>query len=115
MGVWTIGFGRTHDVRPDDTCTLEQAELWLTEDILSERLPIIRRLVLVPLSDNEICALVSFCYNLGNGAFARSSLLRQINKGEDVRAEFMKYVHAGGKVMSGLVRRRQAEADLFYA
>ncbi len=115
VGVWTIAFGRTSGVKPGDTCTLEQAEAWLEEDIRESRLPVVRTLVKVPLTDNQICALVSFCYNLGNGAFKRSSLLKAINEGWDVRSEFMQYIHAGGKILTGLVRRRKAEADLYFS
>lgn len=119
-GVWTLGFGTTFypdgsRVKEGDTCTLEQAETWMINDITLSRLPNIKRLVKIPLTDNQVCALVSFCYNLGNTGFARSTLLTAINEGGDVRAEFMRYVHDDGKVLAGLERRRKAEAELFFA
>jgi hypothetical protein len=77
----------------------------------------VNRLVTVPLTQNQFDALVSFTYNLGEGALAESGLLRKLNAGDYAGAapEFAKWVRAGGVILPGLVRRRAAEADLFVA
>ncbi|MBN8542806.1 MAG: lysozyme [Alphaproteobacteria bacterium] len=75
----------------------------------------VMRLIHVPLTQNQFDALVSFTFNLGSGALQRSTLRRKINRGEHEAAarEFSKWVFAGGKRLSGLVRRRQAEGKLY--
>lgn len=73
------------------------------------------RLIYVPLTDGQFDALVSFTFNLGAGALQRSTLRRQVNRGEheSVPAELMKWVWAAGKRLPGLVRRRRAEASAY--
>jgi lysozyme len=73
------------------------------------------RLIAVPLTDGQFDALVSFTFNLGSGALQRSTLRRKVNREEhdDVPAELMKWVWAGGRKLMGLVKRRQAEAKLY--
>ena len=63
-------------------------------------------------SDGQYDALVSFTFNLGSGALQRSTLRRKVNREEhnDVPAEFVRWVYAGGRKLVGLVRRRNAEA-----
>lgn len=115
-GVWTVGYGSTIGVKPTTRITRPAAERKLVEDILRDRVPVIRDLVAVKISDNELCALVSFVYNVGNGAFGKSTLLRKLNAGSPrtaVALEFAKWTKAGGKQLEGLVRRRKAEAALF--
>jgi lysozyme len=75
----------------------------------------VKRLVKVPLDANQLGALVSFTFNLGEGNLSRSSLLRKLNAKDYHGAanEFGKWTRAGGKVLKGLVRRRAAEAALF--
>lgn len=116
VGVWTIGWGHTGpDVHKGLVCTQDQADRWLQQDLNSA----VKRMIMmihVPLSDNKFCALADFCFNLGTGAFYHSHLLTYLNAGTSdqlVSAEFLKWTHAGGKVLPGLVRRRQAEHDLF--
>ena len=116
VGIWTIGFGTTDGVTPGMTITKRKAEELLLDDILTQRIPAIRGRVKVPLSNNEICALVSFTYNVGNGAFAKSTLLRRLNAKEPrsaVADEFLKWNKARGWVLAGLTRRRKAERLLF--
>lgn len=74
-----------------------------------------RRNVKVPLSQGQFDALTSFTFNLGAGALASSTLLKKLNAGDCAGAqkEFGRWVHAGGEVLQGLVRRRAAEAKLF--
>lgn len=75
----------------------------------------IRRRVTVPLTQTRFDALVSFVYNVGTGAFARSTLLKKLNARDfaAVPDELQKWVRAGGKTLPGLVRRRRAEGKLF--
>lgn len=115
-GIWTIGYGRTTDVHEGDTCTQEQADTWLTEEA-NEFAEQIEKMVKVPLTQNELDALTSFAYNVGIGNFSRSTMLKRINEAnfEEAAPEFLKWNKAAGKVLPGLVKRRQAEMDLFCA
>jgi lysozyme len=72
-------------------------------------------MVTTPLSQNQFDALVSWVYNLGGGNLKASTLLKVLNSGDfnGVPAQLMRWNKAGGKVLEGLTRRRQAEADLF--
>lgn len=73
------------------------------------------RLINVPLTQGQFDALVSFTFNLGSGALQRSTLRRKVNREEhdDVPAELMKWVWAGGRKLKGLVKRRKAEGALY--
>lgn len=73
------------------------------------------RNVNVPLTDGQFDALVSFTYNLGPAALQRSTLRRKVNREEhdDVPHEFRKWVFAGGRKLKGLIKRRNAEAELY--
>lgn len=73
------------------------------------------RLISVPLTQGQFDALVSFTFNLGAGALQRSTLRRKVNREEhdDVPAEFMKWVWAGGRKLKGLANRRKAEAKTY--
>jgi GH24 family phage-related lysozyme (muramidase) len=75
----------------------------------------VRRLVKVPLAAYQYDALVSFCYNCGEGNLAKSTLLKKVNNKEFEAAaqEFKKWNKGGGKVLPGLTRRRASEALLF--
>ncbi len=77
-GVWTIGWGETDGVRPGDTCTKEDADRWLLED-LQERVRAVRDLCKVDPSPNELGAMVSLAYNIGINGFAQSTVLRAHN------------------------------------
>lgn len=113
-GVWTIGYGHTGNVRPGDRITQAQAEALLQKDTAWAQ-QAVRDQVKVPLSQGQFDALTSFTFNLGAGALEKSTLLKKLNAGDyaGAQAEFGKWVHAGGQVLQGLVRRRAAEADLF--
>jgi GH24 family phage-related lysozyme (muramidase) len=75
----------------------------------------VRRLVTVPLNQNQFDALVSFVFNVGEGAFKDSTLLRLLNSGnyKAASAQFGKWVYAGKQVLPGLVARRESEYQLF--
>lgn len=113
-GVLTIGYGRTIDVRPYEITTEEAETIWLdkyVKTIADQILAIVK----VELSNNQICALIDFLYNLGIGNFKSSTLLRKINQGDFSAAanEFLKWNKAGGIVLKGLENRRIAERMLF--
>lgn len=114
VGVWTIGYGRTHNVHPGDTCTQEQAEAWLQEDT-EWAVRVVNALVTVPLTQGEFDALVDFTFNLGSGSIQHSTLLKLVNAGqfETAAKEFEKWDMAGGKHVAGLLRRRIAEEQEF--
>ena len=115
-GVWTIGYGHIKGVTPESVITQEQAEQMLVEE-LNEYEGYINDMVTTPLSQNQFDALVSWVYNLGGGNLKASTLLKVVNQGDfdGVPAQIMRWNKAGGKVLEGLTRRRQAEADLFSA
>ena len=113
-GVWTIGYGHIKGVTPESVITQEQAEQMLVEE-LNEYEGYINDMVTTPLSQNQFDALVSWVYNLGGGNLKASTLLKVLNSGDynGVPEQIMRWNKAGGKVLEGLTRRRQAEADLF--
>jgi lysozyme len=115
-GIWTIGYGHTGGVSPGDTCTGEQAEQWLAEDVKTAE-DAVNRLVKVPLAQDQFDALVDFVYNVGEGNFAHSTMLRLLNAGDHQAAsqEFVKWDLAGGVQVAGLLRRRMAEQEVFRA
>ena len=75
----------------------------------------VRRLVKVPLTQTQFDALISFTYNVGGGAFGKSTLLRKLNQGDyvSVPSELARFVYSGGRIQPGLVRRRRSEGRLF--
>lgn len=113
-GVWTIGHGFTKGVKRGDTITLEDSLARLEKEYLGFESAVLR-LVKVPLTDNQLAALTSFAFNVGTGALGSSTLLRLLNQGqyEDAAKQFARWTKAGGKTLSGLVRRRAAETALF--
>lgn len=113
-GVWTIGYGSTKGVKKNTKpITKQDAEKLLIND-LTDAERAVRSFVKVPLTQNQFDALVSFTFNLGAGALSRSTLLKMLNAGDyDLESQFLRWVRAGGKILPGLARRRQAEADLF--
>lgn len=111
---WTIGYGSTSGVTRNMVITEAQAEQMLAADLVRfER--IVERAVRVPVTQGQFDALVSFTYNVGEGNFTKSTLLRKLNAGDTAGAaeQFSRWVHAGGKVLPGLVKRRVAERALF--
>lgn len=116
VGVWTIGYGHTHGVGPNSRpITRAQALELLKRDLATEYEAGVTRYVKVALNQNQFDALVSFVYNLGTGILPGSSLLAAINsrRWKSAADHMLAYDHAGGQVLEGLRRRRQAEAALF--
>ena len=113
-GVWTIGYGHIEGVYEGMTCTQEQADTWLAEE-MQDATNAVNRLVKVQLNQEEFDALVDFVYNLGAGNFASSTLLKLLNEGSISAAanEFVKWDHCGGVVVQGLLNRRLAEKKEF--
>jgi len=111
---WTIGWGRTTGVRKGQKITQAQADAWLVEEYDAFEKKVLS-LLHVPLSQNQLGALICLAYNIGIGAFSGSTLLKQINSGFIVEAaeQFGRWSKAAGKVMPGLVKRRAAEKALF--
>lgn len=113
-GVWTIGYGHTRGVKRGQIISPGQAECYLSEDILDAKDAIARQ-VRVPLTKNQLAALISWVFNLGEGNLRKSTLLKKLNAGDYdvVPSEMKKWNKAGGKVLPGLTRRREAEAELW--
>jgi lysozyme len=113
-GVWTIGYGHTKDVQPGDSWSQSHAEHMLEVE-LEEYESYIKDLVKVNLSQNQFDALVSWVYNLGPANLKASTLLKVLNAGEydEVPAQIKRWNKAGGQVLDGLIRRREAESLLF--
>jgi len=119
VGVWTIGYGTIKypngvRVKRGDKITQAQADQYIANDVATfERA--VNMLVNVPLNQNQFDALVSFTYNLGATNLSASTLLKKLNSKDynGAAGEFQKWNKAGGKVMTGLVRRRKAEMELF--
>lgn len=119
VGVWTIGYGWTQPVdgkpiRAGMTIKQETAERLLKTGMISYESDV-SRLVKVGLTQGQFDALVSFTYNLGARSLSTSTLLRKLNAGDYAGAadEFLRWNKAGGKVLNGLTRRREAERALF--
>lgn len=111
---WTIGYGHTKGVKKGDKITKAQAEKFLLQD-MATAIRGVDSSVEVPLNENQRGALISFAFNVGVGAFKRSTLLRRLNAGkyEDVPAQLMRWVNNDGKYMKGLARRRSSEGVLW--
>jgi len=113
-GVPTIGYGSTKLVEMGMTITQEDAEELLLKDI-AEFEEFVLEASEMPLSQHQFDALVSWTFNLGPSNLNASTMLKVLNKGEyeDVPAQIKRWNKAGGKVLDGLIRRREAEALLF--
>jgi len=117
-GRWTIGYGHTKGVRSGQKITPQQADEFLAEDVEWCE-DAIHRHVSVPLSQLQFDALVSFVFNLGEGNFASSTLLKVLNRGDyqGVPEQIMRWnkarVDGVLTALRGLTRRRSAEAAMF--
>ena len=114
-GIPTIGYGHTGaDVHMGMEIDQAQADAYLLEDIQTA-VRAVNALVHVPVSQNQFDAMVDFTYNVGQGNFRASTLLVKVNAGDFAGAagEFIRWDKAGGQVVAGLLRRREAERDLF--
>jgi lysozyme len=101
---------------PGQSISEPEAEKLLQAD-LAEAVACVNHAVKAVISQSEFDAMVDFCFNAGRGNFVQSTLLRKVNSGDfkGAAAQFALWVHAGGEVVAGLLRRRNAEAALFVA
>jgi lysozyme len=114
-GLWTIGFGMTGPgIHQGITITQEEAEEMLLQRLAAFEKGVEAALK-VPVTENQFSALVCFAYNVGLGSLKQSLLLNCVNHHNfaDAAKQFLRWDHAGGKVVAGLLRRREAEKALF--
>ena len=121
-GLPTIGYGATFymngsRVQIGDVITIDHADklLHFQVKLFADE---VRRTVKSNINENQLGALVSFCFNVGGAAFGKSTLARKVNANPSdstIRNEFMRWTRGGGKVLPGLVKRREEEANLYYA
>lgn len=117
-GVPTIGYGTTringNPIKEGMKITTDEAEQFLEQDLKVFE-DAINENVYVEINQNQFDALVCFVYNVGIRNFKTSTLLKKLNSGDflETSNQFLRWNRAGGKVLRGLVRRREAEKELF--
>ena len=111
---WTIGYGHTGGVRPGDEISEEQAEELLKADLDTFE-ECVDDACQHPLTQGQFDGCVSLAFNIGCKAFSNSTLVQLLNSGESDAAaqQFKRWNKAAGKVLPGLVRRREAERQRF--
>lgn len=112
--VWTIGYGHTHTAKQGMKITEPQAEELLRRDIAWAE-NAVNKSAVVPLTQNQFDALVSFVFNVGEGAFGSSTLLRMLNAKdyEGAANQLLRWNKQKGRVLNGLTKRREEERKLF--
>jgi len=112
--VWTIGYGHTKDVKEGDKINKDEANYLLQEEMI-EFESYIDDMVEVELNQSQYDALCAWVYNLGPSNLGSSTLLKVLNEGkyEEVPQQIKRWNKANGEVLTGLIRRREAEALLF--
>ena len=119
-GLYTVGYGHVigNGLQLSDewnrTFSLGEIDELLRTDLARFERGVLRYCT-VYFTQSQFDATVSFSFNLGLGVLQRSTLRQKLNRGDydGASKEFLKYTRAGGKVLKGLVRRRQAEYNLF--
>lgn len=117
-GVWTIGYGHTKTARRGMSIDQTTADRLLRNDANIHASPI-NKYVKVPLKQHQFDALASFIFNVGEGAFKKSTLLKVLNQGdyEGAAREFLRWnkIYVKGKpvILNGLAKRRQRESQFF--
>jgi lysozyme len=119
----TIGYGNTY--YPDgkrvtllDKDITKQQAFDMFKEVANRFGKRVDELVTSNINQNQFNALVSFAYNVGTGNFSSSTLLKKVNKNPNdltLKAEFLRWNKAGGKVLNGLTNRRNEEADLYFS
>ena len=114
VGVWTIGYGHTKGVTPSMKITESQANNLLKTELI-EYQNYINEMVNISLDQCQFDALVCWVYNLGPTNLKNSTLLTLLNQGVkfQIPEQIRRWNRAGGKILKGLVRRREAEALMF--
>ena len=112
--VWTIGYGHTGDVHEGQTVSKAQARRILADDLRGAARAVAKA-VKVPLSVRQRIALISIVFNVGPGALDDTHLINDLNAKRYKAAadRFLEWNHAGGVVVEGLTRRREAERWMF--
>ena len=113
VGVWTICDGHTKGVKQGDTADDVECDQFAAEDV-AEHNAGIRQCITRPMSPPQEIALTSLAFNVGIGAVCGSTAVKRFNAGDNAGAceAIQMWNKAGGKVIKGLVNRRQAESDL---
>jgi lysozyme len=114
-GVWSIGFGHTgRDVLPNSVIDEHTAEVLLTQDVANAERSV-KRLVRVPLNENQFSALVSFVFNLGESQLRLSKTISVLNRGQymEFADRMLLWNKDDGKEVAGLTTRRKKERALF--
>ena len=122
-GVPTIGYGATYypngkKVTMQDAPITRQRGEELLKEMLRDFEKGVNRTITAKLNQNKFDALVSISYNIGNGAFAKSTLAKRVNANPndpDIAYQFSRWNKSSGKVLQGLVRRRKEEANLYFS
>lgn len=111
---WTIGYGRAHGIKQGQQISAETAEQYLREDLQWVE-DAIRETVTAPLTQGQYDAICSLIYNIGEGAWRGSTMLRRLNERQYMQAaaEFIRWNKANGKVLPGLTNRRVLEQKMF--
>lgn len=115
-GVWTIGYGHTRGVKPGDVIDKQKAEQLLSEDLREAETVVGRECP--GINQNQFDALVSFVFNCGTVNFQKSTLLKCVKANPEnvnIRYEFSRWNKSKGMILAGLIRRRKAEADLYFS
>ena len=119
-GIWTIGVGSIYGldgkrVKASHRHITKKEALQLMKRDLKRTEVKIAQLVKVPVSQNQFAALCSFVYNVGSGAFQRSTARMKLNRldYQGCADEFLRWKYAGKRAIPGLLRRRHAERELF--
>jgi len=112
--VLTIGYGHIKDVKEGDQITKEEANYMLQEEMI-EYEGYVNDMVDVELNQSQYDSLCAWVYNLGPTNFQSSTLLKVLNEGKynEIPQQIKRWNKAGGEVLDGLIRRREAEALLF--
>ena len=114
VGVWTIGYGHTLTAKEGMVITEAEAECFLRQDLRTAEDEINKHLL--PLKQHQFDAIASLVFNIGVGAFRKSTLLKRLKMDvnhPDIANQFNRWVYGGGKILPGLVRRRKEEANLY--
>ena len=120
-GMWTVGYGSTFNYdqnRPvieTDIISEQTALKWLKQEIQNKQAEI-KKLIKVPVTQNQLDSLTSLAYNIGSGAFKNSTLLKLLNTGSNkllVADQFLVWNKVNKKPVAGLTKRRQMERELF--
>jgi lysozyme len=121
--VWTIGYGSTYyednsRTKQGDVITAERAESLLKLKVEKEYLPQLKRLVKVPLNDNQLSAMLSLIYNIGAGNLRKSKLLILVNNNPNdlaIKPQWLiTNIRVGSQFEKGLRLRRMREVELYF-